>query len=76
MEFSAEAGDGLLPTAYRDHHPHLKLLWREVMELEEDVVLVWAAAAPLPDLDGHAPGHDVPGGQVLYTPSDNVLGFS
>jgi hypothetical protein len=29
------------------------------------VILLWSAASPLSDLDGHAAGHHVPGRQVL-----------
>ena len=49
---------------------YLQLLWGEVVELEEDVILLRSAAATLSDLDGHAAGHHVPGGQVLHTQTD------
>ena len=52
-----------LPSLRRESN--LKLLWGEVVQLEEDVILLRAAAPPLPDLEGHAARDDVPGGQVL-----------
>jgi hypothetical protein len=44
---------------------YLELLRRKMMKLEEDVILLWSTAPSLPDLHGHAAGHNVPGGQVL-----------
>ena len=42
-----------------------ELLWRQVVQLQVDVILFGSAAATLSDLDGHRAGHDVAGGQVL-----------
>mmetsp|Transcript_10585 Transcript_10585/g.20443 ORF Transcript_10585/g.20443 Transcript_10585/m.20443 type:complete len:470 (-) Transcript_10585:482-1891(-) len=42
-----------------------KHLWRQVVEVEVDVVLVGAAAAPFVDLHGHRAGDDVARREVL-----------
>src|SRR5690349_14387874 len=34
-------------------------LWRQMVEVQVDVVLLWTTAPALPDLHGHAAGHHV-----------------
>ena len=43
----------------------LELLWGQVVELQENVILLRSAASTLADLDRHGTRHYVPGGQIL-----------
>ena len=51
---------------FRDaRKPFRKRLRRQVVQVKVDVVLFRADTAPLADLQGHAPAHDVPAGKIL-----------